>query len=90
MEVRFNDLYLQYLQLKEEIDFTINEIISNSQFIGGPQVERFEESFSNLIGTNYAVSCKNGADALYIAMKALGVKSGDEIITTFSYMDSDL
>tara|TARA_B100000242_G_C43055458_1_gene493965 strand:+ start:22177 stop:23277 length:1101 start_codon:yes stop_codon:yes gene_type:complete len=82
MEVKFNEISLQYLKLKEEIDDTLNQIISNSEFIGGKHVDNFEKSFADLIGTNYSVSCNNGTDALYIAMKALGVKPGDEVITT--------
>ena len=82
MEVKFNELDLQYLKLKSEIDDVINETIIKSEFIGGRQVEKFENSFASLIGTNYAVSCNNGTDALYISMKALGVQPGDEVITT--------
>jgi len=82
MEVEFNEINLQYLKLKDEIDHTLNQIISKSEFIGGQHVDNFEKSFAELIGTNYSVSCNNGTDALYIAIKALGVKPGDEVITT--------
>lgn len=80
MNVPFNDLYLQYLSLKPEIDDAIARTIQNSAFVRGPEVETFEENFAELIGVEHCVSCANGTDALYIAMHALGVKPGDEVI----------
>jgi dTDP-4-amino-4,6-dideoxygalactose transaminase len=78
--VPFNDLNAQYLSLKDEIDNAISSVIKSSSFVRGPYVEKFERDFSKLIGSQFCVSCANGTDALFIAMKALGVKSGDEII----------
>ncbi|MDB2477098.1 DegT/DnrJ/EryC1/StrS family aminotransferase [Alphaproteobacteria bacterium] len=80
MNVPFNDLYAQYLSLKPEIDDAIARTIQNSAFVRGPEVELFEESFARLIGVDHCVSCANGTDALYIAMHALGLKPGDEVI----------
>lgn len=80
MQVPFADLHAQYLTIKTEIDSAIAEVIRNSAFIRGPQVERFERSFAGAIGVEHCVSCANGTDSLYIAMRALGVQSGDEII----------
>ena len=80
MHVPFNDLYRQYLSLKDELDTAISETIRNSAFVRGPAVEMFEEQFSNITSSKYCVSCANGTDALYIAMKTLGVKPGDEVI----------
>lgn len=80
MNVPFNDLHAQYLALKFEIDAAIAGTIENSAFVRGPAVEAFEENFAKLIGVDHCVSCANGTDALYIAMHALGVKSGDEVI----------
>ena len=80
MNVPFNDLYAQYLSLKPEIDDAIARTIQNSAFVRGPEVELFEENFAKLIGVDHCVSCANGTDALYIAMHALGVKQGDEVI----------
>ena len=80
MNVPFNDLYAQYLSLKPEIDDAIARTIQNSAFVRGPEVESFEENFAKLIGVEQCVSCANGTDALYIAMYALGVKPGDEVI----------
>ena len=80
MNIPFNDLYAQYLSLKPEIDDAIARTIQNSAFVRGPEVELFEENFSKLIGVEQCVSCANGTDALYIAMHALSVKPGDEVI----------
>lgn len=82
MKVPFNDLYAQYLGLKTEMDEAIARVIADSSFIRGPEVERFEQLFREAIGVEHCVSCANGTDALYIAMVALGVKPGDEVITT--------
>ena len=80
MNVPFNDLYTQYLSLKSEIDAAIAGTIENSAFVRGPEVEAFEENYAKLMGVEHCVSCANGTDALYIAMHALGVKLGDEVI----------
>ena len=80
MNVPFNDLYAQYLSLKPEIDDAIARTIQTSAFVRGPEVELFEENFAKLMGVDHCVSCANGTDALYIAMHALGVKPGDEVI----------
>lgn len=82
MEIPFVDLHAQYLSLKSEIDAAIARTIAESTFVRGPDVEAFEEEYSELMGAKHTVSCANGTDALYIAMKALGVKPGDEVITT--------
>lgn len=78
--VPFADLHAQYLSIKAEIDAAIAEVIHASAFIRGPFVERFEEAFARAIGALHCVSCANGTDALYIAMHALGVQPGDEVI----------
>ncbi|MBC19015.1 MAG: erythromycin biosynthesis sensory transduction protein eryC1 [Planctomycetaceae bacterium] len=80
--MQFNDLHRQYLSLKDELDKTIQSVISNSEFIGGKHVEEFEYNFSNLLGVKHCISCGNGTDALYLAMRTLGVQPGDEVITT--------
>ena len=80
MNVPFNDLYAQYLSLKPEIDEAIERTIRNSAFVRGPEVELFEENYAKLMGVEHCVSCANGTDALYMAMHALGVKLGDEVI----------
>lgn len=78
--VPFADLHAQYLSIKPEIDAAIAEVIATSAFVRGPQVTRFEEAFAALVGTRHCVSCGNGTDSLYIAMHALGVQPGDEVL----------
>ena len=80
--VQFVDLKKQYLALREEIDSAFARVIQDSSFIRGPEVEVFESSFARSIGVKNCISCANGTDALYIAMKALGIGAGDEVITT--------
>ena len=81
-KVPFADLHAQYLTIKKDIDAAIAEVIKTSAFIRGPFVDAFEKEFAASAGAEHCVSCGNGTDALYIAMRALGVKSGDEVITT--------
>ncbi|MEO8296181.1 MAG: DegT/DnrJ/EryC1/StrS family aminotransferase [Burkholderiales bacterium] len=78
--VPFNDLHAQYLGIKDEIDAAIAEVIRTSAFVRGPQVLRFEEEFAAALGVAHCVSCANGTDSLYIAMHALGVQPGDEVL----------
>lgn len=80
MKIPFNDLYKQYLSIKPEVDFAIQRVIKNSAFVRGSEVEQFEENFAELIGIDHCVSCANGTDALYIAMHALDIQPGDEVI----------
>jgi dTDP-4-amino-4,6-dideoxygalactose transaminase len=80
--IPFADLHAQYLSIKTEIDAAIAQVIRTSAFIRGPHVERFETEFAAAIGARHCVSCANGTDALYIAMHALGVAPGDEVLTT--------
>ena len=82
MKVPFVDLYAQYLSIKSEIDKAIAEVIQHSHFIRGPELDAFEQQWAKAVGVEHCVSCANGTDALYIAMRALGVGSGDEIITS--------
>ena len=82
MAIPFVDLHAQYLSIKPEIDEAIARVIATSSFVRGPEVEAFEADYSALMGAQHTVSCANGTDALYIAMKALGIKPGDEVITT--------
>lgn len=81
-KIPFADLYSQYLSIKPEIDDAIATVICESAFIRGPYVDMFETAFAEALGVSHCVSCANGTDALYIAMHALGVQPGDEVITT--------
>jgi dTDP-4-amino-4,6-dideoxygalactose transaminase len=80
--VPFADLHAQYLTIKDGIDTAIADVIRTSAFIRGPYVERFESEFSVAVGAKHCVSCGNGTDSLYIAMHSLGIKPGDQVITT--------
>ena len=79
--VPFVDLKSQYLSVKEDIDDAIQSVIMDSSFIGGKYLNTFEENFAKYIGVKHCVGVANGTDALFIAMKALGIKEGDEVIT---------
>lgn len=78
--VPFADLHAQYLGMKDAMDAAIAEVIRTSAFIRGPFVQRFEEEFARAAGLRHCVSCANGTDSLYIAMRALDVRPGDEVI----------
>ena len=78
--VPFADLQAQYLSIKPGIDAAISEVIRTSAFIRGPFVERFEQEFATAMQARHCVSCANGTDSLYIAMRALGIQPGDEVI----------
>lgn len=80
MKIPFVDLYAQYLSIKDEIDFVISDVIQKSLFVRGPYVDKFEQMFADMMERKYCVSCANGTDSLYIAMVALGVKPGDEVL----------
>ena len=78
--VKFLDLKSQYQSIKPEIDEIIQDVIENSAFIGGKYVAQFEDSFSNYVGTDYCIGVGNGTDALEIAIEALDMPIGSEII----------
>jgi len=82
MAVPFADLHLQHQTIKREIDAAIAGVIADSAFIRGSYVDAFEREFAEAAEVTHCVSCANGTDALYLAMKALKVKPGDEVITT--------
>lgn len=82
MKIPFVDLHAQYLTIRPEIDAAIADIIARTDFIRGAKVEAFERAWAQKLGVKHCVSCANGTDALYIAMRGLGLKPGDEVITT--------
>jgi len=81
MKVPFLDLKAHHAPLTEEFDRAIREVIESSAFAGGPFVERFEEEFASFCGSSYAIGVGNGTDALWLALLALGIGEGDEVIT---------
>ncbi|MCB0351100.1 MAG: DegT/DnrJ/EryC1/StrS aminotransferase family protein [Bdellovibrionales bacterium] len=83
----FIDLKTQYAALKPKIDAGIFKILDHGQFIMGPEVKECEESLKKFVGSKHALTCSNGSDALQIALMALDIGAGDEVITTaFSFI----
>lgn len=82
MKIDFANLKLAYADHKEEFDTVMNEVVSSAAFIMGPAVKELEEDLSKFTGVKHAISCSNGTDALLLAMMALGIGKGDEVITT--------
>ena len=81
LNIPFVDLKAQYKSIKAEIDNSIKAVIDDAAFIKGKYVRDFEDSFANIYGVENVVSCANGTDAIYIALKALNIGHGDEVIT---------
>lgn len=81
MEIPLVDLRAQYENLKEEIDKAISGVISSSAFIGGPYVKAFEAAFAAFCGARNCIGVGNGTDAIFLALKAMGIGRGDEVIT---------
>ena len=79
--IHMSDIYGQYLTMKDEIDFAMQEVIKSTHFIKSGKVLDFEKNLSAYLNTN-VIACANGTDALQIAFMALGLQPGDEVITT--------
>ena len=89
LEAQQKQLHPSGRNLKEEINLRIAKVINNSQFICGPEVEELEEVLKNFINSKHCISASSGTDALLIALMALDIQSGDEIITTpFSFIST--
>lgn len=82
MPIPITDLKAQYTSIKEEIDAAILHVVEQGQFILGPEVEAFEHEMASYCGTGFAVGVASGTDALSLALRAYGIKPGDEVITT--------
>jgi dTDP-4-amino-4,6-dideoxygalactose transaminase len=82
MHVPFNDLKKHHDSLEPALGETIKRVIDQSAFIRGPEVDAFELDFAAAIGSKHCISCANGTDGLYIALRALKLQPGDEVITT--------
>jgi len=76
------DLKGQYLKIKEEIDTAIQSVIDSTAYINGPDVKELQKELAEYLSVKHVITCANGTDALQIAMMALGLKPGDEVITT--------
>jgi dTDP-4-amino-4,6-dideoxygalactose transaminase len=80
--IRSIDLYSDYIELRAEIDHAISRVLESGWFILGNEVTQFEQAFSDYVGVKYAIGVNSGSDALFLALKALGIGSMDEVITT--------
>lgn len=80
MGVPFVDLKAQYRAIRDEIDAAIRDVIENTAFVLGPAVERFEHDFAAYLGVDHVVATSNGTTALQLALLALGIRPGDEVI----------
>jgi UDP-2-acetamido-2-deoxy-ribo-hexuluronate aminotransferase len=81
-KIEFVDLKAQYRALKESIDARIQRVLDHGQFIMGPEVAELESQLATLTGARHCITCASGTEALLIALMALDVKPGDEVITT--------
>ena len=79
--IQMVDLVGQYEKIKPEVDAAVQRIMGSAAFIGGPEVKGLENELSELVGVKHTIACANGTDALQIAMMALGLERGDEVIT---------
>ena len=85
--MQFIDLAAQQARLKNQIDANIQRVLTHGQYILGPEVAELESRLSEYCGAPYCISCANGTDALQIALMALGIGAGDEVITAgFTYI----
>lgn len=82
MNIPLLNLKRQYKNIEEEVNASVLECFKNAQYIMGENVKQFEKEIAEKIGVKHAITVGNGTDALIIALKSLGIKEGDEVITT--------
>ena len=80
--MEFIDLKKQQSHIRSEIDFSIKKVLDHGKYILGPEVFELEKTLAEYVGVNHCITVSSGTDALLISMMALGIKSGDEVITT--------
>ena len=81
------DTKTQYLKIKTEVDASIMQVLDSAAYINGKAVTDFAQNLNNYVGSKHTITCANGTDALQIAMMALGLQPGDEVITpSFTYI----
>jgi UDP-2-acetamido-2-deoxy-ribo-hexuluronate aminotransferase len=86
-EIQMVDLKGQYRKIQAEVDAAVLNVIHDASFINGPAVNSFSKNLSAYLGGVHVIPCANGTDALQIAMMALGLKPGDEVIVpSFTYV----
>lgn len=76
------DLVGQYYKIKDEVDAAIQDVIASAAFINGPAVKAFQSDLEHYLNIKHVIPCGNGTDALQVALMALGLQPGDEVITT--------
>ncbi|WP_181243790.1 DegT/DnrJ/EryC1/StrS family aminotransferase [Chamaesiphon polymorphus] len=76
------DLKRQYQAIGADVSAAVLEVLASGAYIGGPMVQNFERQFASYIGTTECVGCNSGTDALYLALRAMNIGAGDEVITT--------
>lgn len=81
MKVEFYGHVRQYQNIKEEIDAKIQQVLMSGQYVQGPMLKQFEEELAAYVGAKYAIGVGNGTDAIWLALMALGLGEGDEVIT---------
>ena len=81
-EIKMVDLKSQYNKIKEEVDSAIQDVLNETSYINGKAVKDFQIELEKYLGVRHVIPCANGTDALQISMMALGLKPGDEVITT--------
>ena len=82
MNINFIDLPAQYRAYKEAIDREVGEVLASAQFIGGPKLQKLEQDLAAYTGAAHAIGCSSGTDALLLALMALDIQAGDEVITS--------
>lgn len=80
MKVPFLDLHASYAELQNEIDSSVSRVLNSGRYIGGSEVESFEEEFSNYCDSKYTIGVANGLDALVLSLKSLDIGMGDQVI----------
>jgi UDP-2-acetamido-2-deoxy-ribo-hexuluronate aminotransferase len=86
-KIQMVDLGTQYQKIKTQVDQAIQSVINNTAFINGPEVKQFQSDLETYLNVRHVIPCANGTDALQIAMMALDLKPGDEVITAnFTYV----
>ncbi|MDP2935626.1 MAG: DegT/DnrJ/EryC1/StrS family aminotransferase, partial [Dehalococcoidia bacterium] len=79
--IPFNDLTLQYQFIKDEVQEAMDRVFQRGWFILGEEVAAFEEEFASYLGVSYAIGVGSGTEALHLALRALDIGAGDEVIT---------
>lgn len=82
MKIDFANLQLQYQTYKEKIDRNIQDVLNKSNYILGEEVQMLEQELQKFTGAKYALTCSSGTDALLLALMAIDIEPGDEVITT--------